>query len=156
VGASPGSTDNQRTLRRLCHELKAGCREIPDKIPEDAVELRAAFQDYLERACAQRPVVILLDGVNQLDSAADPTGMEWLPTAVPANARFVLSAVDGPALRTLRQRFPELREIELGSLSAADSEAIIEQFRRRYHKQFEPDQGATLLAKTDAGTPFKP
>lgn len=39
-------------------------------------------------------------------------------------------------------------------LTADDGEAIIEQFRNRYRKTFEPGQRAALLAKTDAGTPL--
>jgi len=54
----------------------------------------------------------------------------------------------------LRRRPREPREIELKPLTPADGEAIIEQFRQRYRKEFEPDQRAALLAKTDAGTPL--
>lgn len=158
VGASPGSTDVRRTLRRLCHELKAGCPEITADIPGDPDRLRAAFAAFLTQACAKWRVVILLDAVNQFD-AASHAALEWLPADLPENARVILSALEGPALEDLRRRTRgvgqiKLREIELPLLTPGDAEAIIEQFRKRYRKTFDPAQRAALLAKTDARTPL--
>lgn len=154
VGASPGSTDVRRTLRRLCHELKAGCPGIAADIPDDPEKLRDAFPDFLRQACARQRVVILLDAVNQFDPASHSAGLYWLPEELPDNARFILSALDGPALEELRRRPRKPREIELKPLTAADGEAIIEQFRRRYRKKFEPNQRIALLAKTDSDKPL--
>jgi tetratricopeptide (TPR) repeat protein len=154
VGASPGSTDTRRTLRRLSRELKEGCADITADIANDPEELRAAFPIFLRQACVHRRVVILLDAVNQFDPASHSAGLYWLPEELPDNARIILSAPDGPALEDLRRRSRKPREIELMPLTAADGEAIIEEFRRRYRKKFEPDQRAALLAKTDAGMPL--
>ena len=154
VGASPRSTDVQHTLRRLCHELRAGCSDITADIPDDPEKLRLAFPDFLQQACTRQRVVILLDAVNQFDRGSYSAGLHWLPEDLPVNARIILSALDGPALEELRHRRRPPREIELQPLTAADGAAIIEQFRRRYHKRFEPGQRATLLAKADAGTPL--
>jgi telomerase protein component 1 len=154
VGASPGSTDVRRTLRRLCHELKAGCPDITAEIPDDPEKLRSAFPDFLRLACGRRRVVIVLDAVNQFDLSPHSAGLHWLPEELPDNARIILSALEGPALDELRGRLRKPREIELRPLAAADGEAIIERFRRRYRKGFEPDQRASLLAKTDAGMPL--
>jgi hypothetical protein len=144
----------RRTLRRLCHELKVGCPDINADIPDDPEKLRVAFPDFLRKTCEHNRVVILLDAVNQFDPASHSAGLYWLPEDLPANAHVILSVLAGPALDELRRRSRKPREIELQPLTAADGEAIIEQFRKRYHKKFEPDQRATLLAKTDAGTPL--
>ena len=154
VGASPGSTDMRRTLRRLCHELKKGCPEITTEIPDDFEKLRAAFPALLQQACDKKRVVILLDAVNQFDATTYFGGLHWLPGELPANARVILSTLESPALEELRGRSLKLREIELKLLTAADCDAIIEQFRQRYHKRFTSDQRAALRAKTEAGTPL--
>jgi WD40 repeat protein len=208
VGASAGSTDVRRTLRRLCHELKKGCPEITADIPDDFEKLRAAFPDFLRQACASKRIVILLDAVNQFDTTAYFSGLHWLPEELPENARVVLSVLveprnapnarkegdataggseeprntpntrneaaasevrspaftrsDGtkppeggtpnPTVDALHHLKP--REIELKPLTANDGEAIIEQFRKRYHKRFSGEQRTALLAKTEAGTPL--
>jgi len=152
VGASPDSTDVRRTLQRLCNELKAGCSEITADIPNDPEKLRVAFPDFLRQASARQRVVILLDAVNQFDSALHTSRLHWLPENLPPNARIILSALEGTALEELRHR--KLREIELQPLTPADGEAIIEQFLKRYSKKFEQDQRAALLAKSDAVKPL--
>ena len=156
VGASPRSADVQHTLRRLCHELKAGCPDITTEIPDDPEKLRAAFPEFLRQVCTRQRVVILLDAVNQFDPASHSAGLYWLPEELPDNACVIFSTPDGPTLEKLRRRRFPPREIELQPLTAADSEAIIEQFCRRYRKQFEPDQRAALLVKIDAGNAALP
>ncbi|MFC1634707.1 DUF4062 domain-containing protein, partial [Planctomycetota bacterium] len=151
VGASSGSTDVRRTLRRLCHELKAGCPDITAEIPYDPQKLQAAFPDFLQQASEKRGVVIVLDAVNQFDSTSGVCDLCWLPDGLPETARVILSSLDSPALEELRQRHRPPREIELEPLTATDAEAIIEQFRQRYRKRFEPEQIGLLLGKDKSG-----
>jgi len=154
VGASLGSTNVHRTLRRLCHELKANCPDVTADIPDDPEKLRGAFPDFLRQACEKKRVVILLDAINQFDFTSYSGGLRWLPDELPGSARIVLSTLDGPTLEELRQRGYSPREIELKPLTTTDGEAIIWQFLQRYRKTFEPIQRAALLAKTDADTPL--
>src|ERR1017187_10366056 len=96
VGASTGSTDVRRTLRRLCRELISGTG-ITAEIPEDPEKLRVAFPEILEQAAAQKRVVILLDAVNQFDATSQLAGLWWLPEELPDNARIILSVIYEPA-----------------------------------------------------------
>lgn len=153
AGASPGSTDVRRMLRRLCHELKDSCSDITTDIPGDSVRLASVFPVLLREVCARRPVLIVLDALNQIDPASQSGPLHWLPEELPANARVILSTLEGPALNDLRTRH-KAREIELKALTTSDCEAIIEQFRERYRKNFEPSQRAALLAKKDARAPL--
>ena len=178
VGASPGSTDVRRTLRRLCHELVTGAA-LTAKIPEDPEKLRVAFAEILQQAAAKKRVVILLDAINQFDPATQLAGSSWLPEELPANARVILSlqsnavsevrspaftrsgateppegGTPNPALDELRRRRNPPKEIELQPLDAPDREAIIREFLHRYRKSMTDDQRAALLAKADAGTPL--
>ena len=175
VGASPGSTDMRRTLRRLCHELVTGTG-LTAEIPEDPEKLRVAFAEILRQASAQKRVVILLDAINQFDSAAQLGGWSWLPEELPATARVILSTISevsgqsltvsgqqtvlspqssvlGP-LDALRHRRIPPKQIELQPLTKEDAEAIIREFLHRYRKSMTDDQRAALLAKADAATPL--
>lgn len=140
-----------RTLRRLCWELKSGCPEITTDIPDDPERLRITFPDFLQQICARLRVVILLDAVDQFDSTSHSDGLHWLPQELPANARIILSTLDGPVLEELRRRSHKPCEIELKPLTAADGEEIIEQFRQRYHKKFELDQIELLVGRDESG-----
>jgi tetratricopeptide (TPR) repeat protein len=153
IGASPGSMDVCYALRRLCHELKAGCPGILADIPDDPKKLPSAFQQLLREACAKKRVVILLDAVNQFEPSSYFIGLNWLPTHLQPNSRVILSTIDGPALDELRRR-QDLNEVTLESLTAADGKTIITQFLRRYRKTMTESQQASLLAKPDAGIPL--
>ncbi|MCU0856839.1 MAG: DUF4062 domain-containing protein [Pontiellaceae bacterium] len=168
VGASAGSTDVRRTLRRLCHELIDGAG-ITAEIPEDPEKLRATFPEILKQASEKKHVVILLDAVNQFDSTTQLDGLMWLPEELTANVRIILSAMsevcgqrpaDDPRssvvspLDALRHRRIPPREIALEPLTAEDTQAIITEFLHRYRKSMTDDQRAALLAKADAGTPL--
>lgn len=154
VGASPGSTDLPCTVRRLCHELKASCPNLTADIPVDPERLVISFPDFLRQACEYQRVVIILDAIDQFDSLMQFRGLTWLPENLPANARVILSALDGPALEELRRRSHRPQEIELNLLMATDGEAIVELFCKRYHKAFESNQCVALLAKSDADKPL--
>lgn len=169
VGASPGSTDVRRTLRRLCHELVTGAG-LTAEIPEDPEKLRMAFAEILQQASAQKRVVILLDAINQFDPTPQLAGWSWLPEELPANARIILSAMSevrgqqsavsdqssviSPMLESLRHRRNPPTEIKLQPLTAEDAEAIIREFLHRYRKSMTDDQRVALLAKADAGSPL--
>src|SRR5207244_2486186 len=125
VGASLGSTDVRRTLRRLCCELKAHCEEVVIDIPEDAEILRSVFAECLQQAAAKKKVVIILDAVDQFDSAVCASRLSWLPVELPPNVRFILSTPDGTSLDDLRRRSCRFREIELMPLTVSDGRSII-------------------------------
>ncbi|MEI7939223.1 MAG: NB-ARC domain-containing protein, partial [Verrucomicrobiota bacterium] len=153
VGASPGSTDVRRTLRRLCHELVTG-GGLTAQIPEDPEKLWRAFAEILAQASAQKRVVILLDAINQFDPTTQLAGCSWLPEELPATVRIILSTLRGPVLDGLRQRRQPPRLVELQPLGEQDPEAIIREFLHRYRKILTDDQRAALLAKADAGNPL--
>jgi telomerase protein component 1 len=175
VGASPGSTDVRRTLRRLCHELVTGAG-LTAEIPEDPEKLRVAFAEILQQAAAQKRVLILLDAINQFDPTTQLAGWSWLPEELPATARIILSTmsevrsqrsevggqetVQSPKsevqspLDALRHRRIPPKEIALGPLTAEDGKAIIREFLHRYRKQMDRKQSRALLSKADAGNPL--
>jgi len=153
VGASPGSTDVRRTLRRLCHELVTGAA-LTVEIPEDPEKLRVAFAEILQQASAKKRVVILLDAINQFDSTTQMAVWSWLPEELPATVCIILSSLNGPSLDSLRQRRQPPRLLELQPLDVPDREAIIREFLHRYRKSMTDDQRAALLAKADADTPL--
>jgi len=95
-----------------------GSPGITAYIPEDPEELRRAFPDFLaaslraasrsypagRREPVRSRVIIFM-------------GLRWLPEDLPANAHFILSALEGPVLEELRGRPRGLREIELQPLT---------------------------------------
>ncbi len=92
VGASTGSTDLRRTLRRLCHELaKAAGNTEP--LPLDIKELIAHFQVLLKAAGEKKRILLVFDALNQFDETDGAHWMNWLPRELPPGVRIVASVI---------------------------------------------------------------
>jgi catechol 2,3-dioxygenase-like lactoylglutathione lyase family enzyme len=153
VGASAASTNVRQLLRRLCRELAEGAGLPPD-VPDEFDKLREALPQLLGRAAETRRVLVVIDAVNQLDAAHGAQSMRWLPEELPAGARFILSALEGPALAALRARRRPPEEVSLRPLAAGDSAQIVAEFLGRYRKTLDGAQREALLSKRDAGLPL--
>ncbi|MEW6386512.1 MAG: DUF4062 domain-containing protein [Thermodesulfobacteriota bacterium] len=154
IGASPGSTDLRRTLRRLCHEL-AKASDLHEEIPLDLKELIQKFLGFLQQATATRRVVLLIDALNQMDAAGNAHAMYWLPYDLPENVRVIVSSLEHPALEALQRRGKELVQVkELYPLNEDDGLNIVCGFLQWYRKNLEADQIGLLICKEESGNPL--
>jgi WD40 repeat protein len=110
IGASPASTNLHRLLDGLCRELTArfglteeaeveagGQRTVqrrPLEPPDDPIKLREKWPTFLEEAGKRGRLVLVLDSLDQLDRAADPRHLDWLPGRLPAGVRLIVSVLD--------------------------------------------------------------
>lgn len=154
IGASSGSTDLRRTLRRFCHEL-AQAAGLQEEIPQDLQELVRKFPDLLKQAATGCRVVLLIDALNQMDAAGNAHAMYWLPYELPANVRVIVSSLEHPALEALRRRGETRVQVtELDPLDEEDSLNIICGFLGRYRKNLEADQIGLIICKSESGNPL--
>jgi telomerase protein component 1 len=159
IGASAGSTDLRRTLRRLCHDIALAAANT-EPLPLDIKDLINHFQKLLTDASANKRVILVFDALNQLDATEGAHWLNWLPRELPPGVR-ILASVIAPAegqpehqtLAILRTR-PGTRIVKLQSLGRKDVGAIIEGYLKRYAKQLGRDQLALLLRKRDRRLPL--
>ncbi len=180
IGASTGSTDLRRTLRRLCLELaKAASKTEP--LPLDIKELITHFQKLLAEAAhksgplspmsgsdqtAQRTerttgrIILVFDALNQFDATDGAHCLNWLPRELPPGVRIVASVIapaDGQpehqTLAILRHR-PGTRIVKLEPLTESDTLSIIEGYLKRYSKRLSEEQIAALKEKPASSLPL--
>jgi WD40 repeat protein len=154
IGGAPGSTDLAALVRYLCESLAVRCG-LPDAVPADPQRLRFLLPALLERAAARRPVVLVLDALNQLDPAGRSHELDWLPTRLPPDAWVVVSSLPGECLDRLRER--GATQVEVGPLSEEERAALVSHRLEVRRKRLTPDQLRRLLdtrARPDAGLPL--
>jgi len=95
IGASPTSTSLRQTLRRLCAILKTEFG-YADDIPLELNKLFVTFRKFLDDVPAGRRVVLVIDALNQFDETDRAHAMRWLPTALPAHVKVVVSCIADP------------------------------------------------------------
>ena len=131
IGATPASTDWATMVRRILGEFnrRFGLKlEIPDK--PDA--LRAAFANGLYRAAVYGRVVLVLDGLNQLEDRDQALDLAWLPPELPPNVRLVVATLPGRSLDELQRRAWPTMVVEL--LSVDERRKLIPLYLEQYGK----------------------
>ena len=147
IGAAPDSASLSATLRAVCETLR---REIPldDAIAEDPDKLRVQLRTFLEKAGAQRPVILFVDALNQLDPAGRSHDLDWLPVCAPPGSRIIVSTLAGDCLEQLTRRVPADDVVTLPSLSTDDRRSLITAVLRQRRKRLT-DAQLTALLDTD-------
>ncbi|GAB6059857.1 tetratricopeptide repeat protein [Desulfonatronum parangueonense] len=119
-GATPDSAAPEGFLRRLMGELKQRFG-IAEDIPADPDKLRDALPVWLARTPPERRIVLVLDGLNQVQGCEADCRLRFVPYTFPAHVTVLASALSGPALDALREREWMMYELPLATEAEADA-----------------------------------
>ena len=89
IGASDGSTTVDALLRSVLREIQELAGKLEEEIPADPEKLRAALPKLLEAAGKRGKTVLVLDGLNQLET--ELSDLAWLPLALPRRHKLIAS-----------------------------------------------------------------
>ncbi len=103
VGAGGSSSDWSAVVRRIMGELDRRLG-LGLTIPDGGDELRVAFAGALDRAAAAHRIVLVIDGVDQLDDREGALDVAWLPPVLPPGLRLVVTTLPGRPLDECRRR----------------------------------------------------
>ncbi len=137
----------QRMAARFVDELSAAFA-LGVEIPAEDEALIRTFTDVLYMASARvgKPVIILLDGLEQ---ASSERGLSWLPLEFPNNVHVYLSAKTGPVLGMLRiRRYPELR---VKRMSLGERSQLALDYLGRYAKQLDEETLGKIVRSPATG-----
>ncbi|HKK61454.1 MAG TPA: ATP-binding protein, partial [Bacteroidales bacterium] len=98
VGANPASTSHYQMLLRFCRILK-DVFNITDDIPFELNKLIDTFHVFLNMAT--KKVVIIIDGLNQLESNFAAHSLGWLPNDFNQNVKIIASTLNGKTKEAL-------------------------------------------------------
>lgn len=134
IGASPASTDWTAMVRRIVGELSRRLG-FEMEIPEKPDALRLAFANTLHMAAARGRVVLVLDALDQLEDREGALDLTWIPPAVPANVRLVLSTLPGRSLAEIERRaYPTLA---IAPLEPAERERLVVDYLASYSRALD-------------------
>jgi tetratricopeptide (TPR) repeat protein len=151
TGASPYSTDWAAMLRRIMGEFKRHF-DIRDDVPDHPDELRAAFANWLHMVAARGRVILILDGLNQLEDRDGAPDLVWLPPHIPESIRLILSTLPGRPLDELKKRgWPVL---DVAPLDETERQKLITQYLGLYRKSLNPAQVERIAKIRQAANPL--
>lgn len=149
IGASHKSANLIGILRRICHEMNLKEQDPPENVGD----LVKRFATTLAEVSEHIKVILIIDGLNQMDNAFNANEMNWLPSKLPEKVRIIISSIDDKEFRIL-QEVGEIKIVQLDPLSKGDRAAIIDDFLDRYKKAMDNDQKESLLQKAESCLPL--
>gem|GEM_PF-6705200 len=140
-----GKSSNGHTLltdlaRRLCKAYGGKVEEIP----LDPTVLEARFRDYLATTTPEKPLVLLIDALDQFSNGDPYRHLKWLPTVLPENVRIVLSTLEVDCLDILKQREGILLH-EITPLTADDGRLALDAWLGRAGRMLRKEQYKALM-----------
>uniref|UniRef100_A0A6I8NWK5 NACHT and WD repeat domain containing 2 n=1 Tax=Ornithorhynchus anatinus TaxID=9258 RepID=A0A6I8NWK5_ORNAN len=108
LGTTDLSTDLKSLLQSICEQLAANYRRPVQSYPKKPHDLRDLFVNLLNESSLQRPLVLVLDALEQLAESDDARRLWWLPVHLPRSVRVVLSTLPNKhgLLQKLRSLIP--------------------------------------------------
>jgi tetratricopeptide (TPR) repeat protein len=151
IGETPSSADWTAMLRRIMGEFRRRLG-LQTAIPEDPDELRAMFPTWLSMAAERRRIVLILDGLNQLEDRDQAPDLAWLPPEIPANIRMILSTLPGSALDDLHRRQWPTMTVE--PLRTDERQTLLRSYLAQSARSLSSEHVALITSAPQAANPL--
>ncbi len=151
VGAG-GAGDIPGLLQRLMAELQA---HFPEAMPKEVPgrdEAEAQFAAWLLSVPKGRPVLLVVDAINQLAEEAHPERLVPLFPKTTGEVAVLLSSQDGPVVKAARANKWSLHEIR--PMDEEARRALVERHLARYRKDLPEALKERLLKAEQADNPL--
>ena len=150
IGSTSDSTQPGTLLRWLLVEIKQRFEYIENPVPQDPKKIIEDFPEFVESASSNVPILLVLDGLDQLMEDEDAHHLLWLPKEWPKTVKIVLSTVHGSLThKTLVERNSIAKNTMFLSVEDVSDEhclQLIRTFLGSYGKNLDHEQEARIMA----------
>jgi hypothetical protein len=140
IGATSNSCLPFTLLLTIIQEIKASYPSMAQKeIPTDPKRLFEEFSGWLDDSTHEGPLLLVLDGLNQIIDDGEAHMLSWLPRTFPRGMRVVVSTVSR-ARTHMAVLEREWRQCEIAPLSDDSRAQLIAKFLGHYGKKLDEKQ----------------
>lgn len=130
IGATPESTDIRSLLENLVREITQAYLDNITSIPTEYKDLKEVLPKRLKLATKEKPLLLFLDALDQLNASDNIHSLNWLPSLLPASVRLVVSMLEqednaGQCLRSAKSKFPESMLLRLEDMTPNEGEMLL-------------------------------
>ena len=151
VGATSLSADWAGLVRRILEALRR-TRGIAREIPSDPRLLRHALAEWLPLAARSGPILLILDGLDQLEDRDGALDLPWLPVDLPPGVRIAASALAGRAHAEADRR--GWVRFETAALTKADRRALVAAHLGGFSKSLSTARVERMVGANGSGNPL--
>ena len=126
IGTTHRSCNLFTFLADLLTEL-AQSRNSDETLPEGGLQdLIEILPERMSWATAEKPLILFIDALDQLNDSFFTRQHLWLPAVLPPHVVVVLSVLDGLMSVNLQNRFPKVTRIDLTPFNAKEGEVMLD------------------------------
>jgi len=151
IGSTQDSADWKAMLRRIMGEIQSHF-SFQVAIPEETAALKSAFFNLLQRISSNNKLVLVLDGLNQLEDREAALDLVWLPLQIPKNIRLIVSTLPGRPLTELERRAWPTLTVE--PIEKDERKLLIKTVLAKYRKTLNPSQIDRIAATPQSSNPL--
>lgn len=149
VGAAHTSGNHIGVMRHLMEEIN-DLYGNQTSIPDSPEEIEAKFPEWLARVPEDRPLLLMIDALNQLEEPGDQ--LRWLPDYIPPTVRLIVSTVPNDVAQRLIDR--NWKQLELLPLNLEEREAMVVRYLGEYHKGLSTHATRTIATHQQTANPL--
>jgi WD40 repeat protein len=152
IGATPSSTDIRSLLESLCTQIRDVYGDTETPVPSEYNDLVKAFPEWLQKASADRPLLLFIDALDQLSPQNNAHRLLWLPGQLPPHVSIIVSVLDregpqGDSLKAARDHLPPNALKQLSPMTAKEGSEILDCLLTDARKMLQPEQREDILRK---------
>ncbi len=151
IGGTRDSADAYRMVRRIMLEFKRRFG-LPNDVPSEPDKIREEFPQWLVKVAASARIVLVLDGLNQLEDRDAATDMGWLPIVFPPNCRVILTTLPCRSLDIIRRR--QWQEMTVQPLTMRERKHLLEEFLAVYGRSLSFARTNLIVSAEQAANPL--
>lgn len=152
VEANAESSTWRGLIKRI---IKSGNKKLNLNfpIPETPNEFRTALRKwFVEISLSKKSLVIMLDGIENLEDEDQALDFNWLPIEIPKGIKVIITCSEGYVLEKLSPRKWEI--FSLDSISPADKMLIVTEHLGNYGKSLNSKQISAITENQKTDTPL--
>ncbi|MBU2692854.1 MAG: tetratricopeptide repeat protein [Candidatus Eisenbacteria bacterium] len=150
-GSTPDSASVRNFLRRLLAEIKRRF-DIEEDIPTEPEKLREALPLWLAQTTGRGQIVLVMDGLNQVQGDEPDRRLFWLPRFFQPHVIVIASSLPGLALDAIHER--DWHEHDLPLADENEIEDIVEAYLDEYRKTLDPELRRDLVKAPGSMNPL--
>lgn len=160
AAATPSASNLDSMLRHVATGLKQALN-LPRDLPEDSAELRRTFGAWLGDAAwalaaeskrAPRRLIVLIDGIDQLQTEEGVPDISWVPGQLPNGVSLLLSASDEAMRAELRRR--NIASLEITAWDERERNALVGLTLGRFAKSLPRDLLRFIVKAPSSANPL--
>lgn len=147
IGVTPSSINAYSLIDSICRQIASEYQGGTYKTPATFNELTEVFYKLLALATAQKPLVLIIDALDQLSTTDNAKNLGWLPKNLPHNVKIVVSTIHGECYRALQAKLKRPSLVKLKPMSPGESEILFQSWLGKAQRSLQPIQWMEVISR---------